>query len=111
MKKISFIFTLIVLISVSNYAQNKEKPLNIYIEGLGRLQKVEQNQEATIFHFEKMVAEVGKPFSLPNNLKVRNQMSNHFYSLIKVENAPNSEILSQKNAIYQYQLFFEPVDK
>lgn len=58
-----------------------------------------------------MVAEAGKPFSMPNNLKVRNQMSNHFYSLIKVENAPNSEILSQKNAIYQYQLFFEPVDK
>lgn len=38
MKKF-LIFTLIVLISVSNYAQNKEKPLNIYIEGLGRLQK------------------------------------------------------------------------
>lgn len=110
MKKI-LIFTFLILVGLQNYAQNVGKPQNIYAKTLGLLQKVEQTDKATILYFEKQVVEPGKAFVLPENLGLRNQMNNHFYQFIKVENTPNDEILSKINEKYEYQLFFQPIDK
>lgn len=105
-----FLLVVLFLICVYNYPQKVIKNLeNIYLQNLGKVEKIELTDSTTVFHIIITGLEEKYSFKLPENLFIWTELDSLQYKLQKVEGITYDEVSVNKGEEIKYQLFFESI--